>query len=347
MRDFAVASSGNPGIQGQDRLMEWVDITVSALRTCVSLTAAAYALLGIGLNLQFGFTGLLNLGHAGSMLVGAYGTAISVERGLPLGVGVIIGILAAVVVGLILGSFTLRLRNDYLAIVTIAFAEIIRIIVRSSWADPFTGSVFGIQRFADAFYNINPIPDGNYGIGNFSFSERALWTLLVGWATVVICTFLLQSLIKSPWGRVIKSIREDEDVSRSLGKNVFLYKLQSLMIGGALGAMGGILLAIDRQSIQPDTYMPLLTFYAYVIVIMGGYSRVWGPVLGAVAFWFVFQWFTGFINMVISNEWLGDLLETQDSGAIRFILVGVGLMLLLIYRPQGILGSKKETFFDN
>ena len=151
----------------------------------------------------------------------------------------------------------------------------------------------------------------------------------------------VKQLIKSPWGRVIKSIREDEDVSKSLGKNVFLYKIQSLTLGSALGALGGIALAIDQQNVSPDFFIPIITFYIYVIVIMGGISSIWGSVLGSVAFWFVFDWLDGFSRLAIDNGWFGDLLQSADSGPIRLIAVGLGLMALLIFRPDGIVHTKK------
>ncbi len=322
--------------------MEYWDITIDALRACIGISAAAYALSGLGLNLQFGFTGLLNLGHAGSMMIGAYGVGISVDQGLPLGVGIIVGITAALMTGIILGFFTLRLRYEYLAIITIASAEILRTIIRSSWADPLTGSVFGIQGFANAFYDINPIPSGSYGTGGFVFTERSLWLMLVAWSVVFIIAWLLYRVINSPFGRVLKSIREDEDLTRSLGKNVFIYKVQSLALGGALGAMGGIILAIDQQNIHPDFFMPIITFQIYILVIIGGTSRVWGPVAGAVAFWFIFEWLNGLSRLAIDNEWFGPLLQSTDSGAMRQILIGLGLIALLILRPDGILGRRKK-----
>lgn len=294
--------------------MEFFDITVDALRTCVGLTAAAYALSAVGLNLQFGYTGLLNLGHVGSMMLGAYGTAISVDRGLPLGAGVIIGVAAAVAIGLVIGVFTLRLRAEYLAILTISFVEMLRFTIRSSWADPITNSVFGIQRFADAFFDINPIPAGQYGIGDFNFTDRNLWLMAVTWPTVIIVAYLISRLLKSPWGRVLKSIREDEDVSKSLGKNVFLYKVQSLTIGSALGALGGIALAIEQQNVHPNFFIPIITFYIYVIVIMGGTSSIWGSVLGSIAFWFAFDWLDGLARIAIGREWFGGLLQSTEIG---------------------------------
>src|SRR4051794_29582898 len=232
--------------------MDIVQILGDALRTAFGPLGAAYALAAIGLNLQFGYTGLLNFGHIAFLMVGAYGTAITVDQGGSLWLGIAVGVLAAVVLGLIFGLPTLRLRVDYLAIVTIAAGEVLRTIVRSGGKDGLTGGGFGIPRFAGGFYDLNPDPPGTYGWGRLSYSARGLWVLTATWSIVALCTLVVVLLVRSPWGRVLRSIREDEDAARSLGKNVFSYKLQSLVVGGVIGALAGIMLAIDRQSVNPD-----------------------------------------------------------------------------------------------
>jgi branched-chain amino acid transport system permease protein len=274
------------------------------------------------------------------MLVGAYGTAITVDHGGPLWLGILVGIGAAVVLGLLLGLPTLRLRADYLAIVTIATAEILRLLTRTRRLSGLTKGVFGIQRFANDFYRINPIPDGRYGIGQISFSARNLWVILVGWGLVGLVSLLLYLLVGSPWGRVLKSIREDEDAARSLGKSVFAYKLQSLVLGGVFGALAGILLAIDTQSVNPDTYLAVVTFFAYTVLVLGGPAKVLGPVLGAVVFWFLLQLTDGILRE-------GFNMSGGDVGAIRFAMVGLGLMLLMIFRPQGIVGTREGAVLDD
>lgn len=327
--------------------MDIAKVFVDAFRAAVGVPAAAYALTSIGLNLQFGYTGLLNFGHVASMLMGAYGLAITVERGGSMWLGVLVGITAAVLLGILWGFPTVRLRADYLAITTIGAAEIIRLVVRSNWARPVTNGVFGIQAFAHGFFDRNPIPRGTYGIGMFRFDQRQLWVMLLGWVLVITCALLIGRLIHSPWGRVIRAIREDEDAVASLGKNVFLYKLQSLMLGGAIGALAGMVLAIDQQNVAPDFFLPLITFYAYTIVIMGGPATVWGPVAGGVFFWFLFQFLDGFVGQAVALGWTGDLLDTTDVGPIRFAMVGLGLMLLMIFRPQGMFGSREEILVDD
>ena len=306
---------------------------------------AAYAISSIGLNLQFGYTGLLNFGHVAFMLMGAYGTAITVDQGGSLWLGVAVGLALAAILALLLGIPTLRLRADYLAIVTIAGAEIIRLVVRSSALDPLTHSVFGIQAFADEFFNLNPIPDGRYGIGRFSFDARTLWVLLVTWVVAAISTWLVWKLVHSPWGRVIRAIREDEDAATSLGKNVFWYKLQSLMIGGSFGALAGILLAIDQQNVNPDFYVPLLTFYAYTIVVLGGSGTVMGPIAGSVIFWFLFEFFEEFFFDIVEAGWFGSLVDVTD--VVRSDSLCSGRSDGVDGLPtQGIFGKREELLLD-
>ena len=326
--------------------MDFVEILADSLRAAVGVPAAAYALAAVGLNVHFGYTGLLNFGQVAFMLVGAYGTAVTVNEGGPLWLGLLVGIGAAVVLGLLLGIPTLRLRTDYLAIVTIATAEILRYVTRSRAQEPLTGGVFGIQKFADPFFALNPIPPGRYGFGTFNFGHRQLWVMAVGWLLVALILLLLTVLLRSPWGRVLKAIREDEDAARSLGKNVFAYKIQSLVLGGVIGAFAGMLLAIETQAVNPDTFISILTFFAYTVLILGGPGRILAPVVGAVIFWFLLQFTDGFLRGALAAGWLGGVLEANEVAAVRFALVGLGLMLLMILRPQGILGSREELLTD-
>ncbi|MGD2052090.1 MAG: branched-chain amino acid ABC transporter permease [Acidimicrobiia bacterium] len=327
--------------------MDYAGILIDALRAAVGPVAAAYALSATGLNLQFGYTGLLNFGHVGFMLAGAYGAAITVEAGGSLWLGIPIGIAAAVLLGLLLGFPTLRLRADYLAIVTISAAEILRLVVRSSWANPVTKSVFGIRAFANEFFDLNPFDVGkDYGWGDFVFSGRQLWVVVVSWTVVAVAGILVYRMIHSPWGRVIRAIREDEDAARSLGKHVFSYKLQSLMIGGGLAGLAGILLAIEQQSVFPDTWMPKITFFLYVIVILGGAGTVIGPIVGAIVFQFLYFFFDRFMTNAQLQGWFGNVLDATAAAQVKLVLVGAGLMTLMALRPEGIFGHREELLID-
>ncbi len=324
--------------------MDWSVIFEDALRNLVGREAIIYALAAIGLNVHFGYTGLLNFGQVGFMAIGGYGVAIStLEWGVPLGVGVLIGIGAAVVLALLLGLPTLRLRADYLAIVTIAASEIFRLMVSApSWRG-VTGGSDGLSGFSSGFYDLNPIPDGTYGFGPWRYSERSLWVLLVGWTLVLLAVLLVWLLIRSPWGRVVKAIREDEDAVRALGKNVYGYKMQSLILGGVIGAIGGMFWVLAQAAIVPGSFSPIPTFYAYAALILGGLARIWGPVVGSMIFWALLSFSQGFINELVANEYIPtSIMDSNQAGNVRFMLVGVGLILLLVFRPQGIFGDKRE-----
>ena len=149
--------------------------------------------------------------------------------------------------------------------------------------------------------------------------------------------------MRSPWGRVIKGIREDEDAVRALGKNVFSYKLQALILGGIFGALGGVVYALP-SAVNPGVYVTSLTFFIYTVLLLGGAATVFGPVLGAVLFWIV-QAFLSNVLPALVNIGALPFMSTTQAQTLRFILVGVALMLLVIFRPQGLLGNKKELTF--
>jgi branched-chain amino acid transport system permease protein len=154
-------------------------------------------------------------------------------------------------------------------------------------------------------------------------------------------------MVNSPWGRVLKAIREDEDAVRSLGKNVYLYKMQSLIIGGVIGSIGGFVYALSRQSVQPDNYSTALTFFAYTVLILGGAARVFSPIIGAMIFWFLIVFIEQMLRQAVTAGYIPEwLIGVNQVGQIRFMLMGLGLMLLMIYRPQGIFGDKKELALD-
>lgn len=327
--------------------MDLVDVLLDSLRTALGPVAAGYALAAIGLNIHFGFTGLLNFGHVAFLMAGAYGAAITVDQGGSLWLGLLVGVMAAVIVGLAFGLPTLRLRVEYLAIVTIAAGEVLRTLLRSGGEDSLTRGVFGIQGFAGDFFDVNPYADGSYGWGRFSYSERSLWVLTAGWLLVALGSFIVALLVRSPWGRVLRAIREDEDAARSLGKNVFRFKLQSLVLGGVFGAFGGMLLAIDRQSVNPDTFLPVITFAVFTIVILGGPGARLGPIIGAIVYWFVIEFADRFLREMVDAGWVsGDTLTPERIAGSRFVLVGLLLMGLMIFRPQGVLGKREEVLLE-
>jgi branched-chain amino acid transport system permease protein len=319
--------------------MSWIDVIALAIQTAIGFQGASYALAATGLNLQFGYTGLSNFGHVAFLMLGAYGMGIASDQGWSIWAGFALGIGASVLLGLALGIPTLRLRADYLAVVTIATAEILRLVINARPSAPLTGAARGIGGLSAqlGFFDPNIIPEGNYGVGDsFVFNARQLWGMLITWSLVLVATLLIRAWVRSPWGRVLRAIREDEDAARALGKNVLIFKLQSFVIGGTIGALAGALIALNDGSVSPTRWIAPLTFALYTVVILGGAGTVWGPVVGAVVYWFLLD----FVDGAINNLWF-DVSDTT-VGAVRLALMGIGLMLLMIFRPQGILGSRKE-----
>lgn len=329
--------------------MDFGSILTSALSAALGPTAVIYALAAIGLNIHFGYTGLLNFGQAGFMAVAAFGLSTSVVTyGLPFVVGLLIAVAASVLLAIVLGVPTLRLRADYLAIATIATAEILRLIFGAVETKDVFGGSNGLSGFASDFADLNPY-SGGIDLGIVAYRRDDLWTLTVGWSLVALCCVLVWLLMRSPWGRVLRSIREDEDAVRSLGKNVFAYKMQALVLGGVFGGLAGIVLAVFQNNVKGSDFSTNVTFYAYTALLIGGAARVLGPVIGSMIFWFLLSGIGEFFSQATSGAdplmptWL--MTDVQAS-LVRLILVGAGLMLLMIYRPQGIFGDRKELAID-
>ncbi|TFD81009.1 branched-chain amino acid ABC transporter permease [Cryobacterium fucosi] len=324
--------------------MDWGAIFSNAAVELISPTTAAYALAALGLAVHFGYTGLLNFGQAGFMALGAYGYAISIlSFGFPVWGAVLVGIGASVIFALVLGIPTLRLRADYLAIVTIAAAEIVRLLFTTNTFEPLTGSANGLSGYKGGFAALNPIPEGSYGFGPFEYNAYDWWLRIVAWTIVVLACLFTWQIMRSPWGRVIKGIREDEDAVRALGKNVYSYKMQSLVLGGVFGTIAGMIFVLPR-AVVPSNYQTSLTFFIYAILLLGGAATILGPVIGSMIFWVLLSFFSGFIARAVEAGWLPFMTSVQ-AGQLRFILVGVAIMLIVIFRPQGIFGNKKELAF--
>ncbi|MEM9212956.1 MAG: branched-chain amino acid ABC transporter permease [Cyanobacteria bacterium P01_F01_bin.150] len=456
---------------------------------------AVFAMFSLGLNLQWGFTGLLNFGQVAFMLVSAYLVVMLTSDGylqsiptqlleefewmantppiahtlqflsshlpsqVPIMVAVIIGAIASALVGILMGFATLKLRTDYLAIVTIGISEILRsVALNEQW---LTRGSFGIQRFplpladlnpnygmrlgmivsftavvgwgtwllwqwihkttksvpksllirngglllgygaaiglcvwgtgaiAHAINNLSALPQWVAGfvsvlglsgitwasitigkkylgqLSNLSASMAVVSTLVItglglwvyGFAvsalyhydrnptktglmwicvlTIAAMVWGLERLVQSPWGRVLKSIREDEDVALTLGKNVFWYKLQALMLGGAITGLSGALYVWQLTAVYPDQFKPIATFNGWTIVVLGGAGNNIGTLLGATIFW---------TYQTASRFFLDDLFPFTDAqlGALRVMLIGLLLMVLMMVRPQGLLGKSDE-----
>ena len=317
-----------------------------AFWTFVGIEAGIYTIFALGLQVQFGFTGLLNFGHAAFMAIAAYTMAILVVKvEMALWQASLIAIAAAMVFGLLIGLPTLRLRADYLAITTIAFAEIIRYIALNETA--LTGGPQGTIALAGGdeigFYNeswqslqefvqrglANVVPDSLAGDPNFTM-------LVIIWFVALALLGVAYFALNSPWGRVLRSIREDEDAAAALGKDPFSYKLQALVTGAGVGAIAGLFFAFQFSFFSPPDFAPLTTFFAYVIVILGGIGRVWAVPVASIIFGVIFAGTRFFTFPPFS------FLSSADRAYARLVIIGLILIGLMAFRPQGLFGKKEE-----
>ena len=171
---------------------------------------------------------------------------------------------------------------------------------------------------------------------------------MVGWILVAFIAVPGVPVDASAVRARARAIREDEDAARSLGKNAYWYKVQSLILGGVIGGVGGMVLAIGTQTVQPDTYSPPVTFFLYTALILGGVGRVWSPIAGSMIFWALLAFTDNMLRQMVANDIMPDwLMEGTQVGQVRFMLVGLGLMLLMIFRPQGIFGDREEMALDD
>jgi branched-chain amino acid transport system permease protein len=311
-------------------------LTATTFWTGVGILAGTYALLALGLQLNVGFTGIVNFGQAGFMAVGAYAMAVLVVRAdwsfwlaMPAAMAV------AMAFGLLVGLPSLRLRADYFAIATIAAAEIVRLTAQN--ARGVTGGNQGLfcegpTCYDDTWRDFSSTVEGWLESLGWSNPETLFPLLIAVWVTVALVTVGLHFITWTPWGRVLRAIREDEDAARALGKNTLAFKLQSLAISSAIAAIAGFFLALNLATIHPDDFEPLVTFVGFAVLVLGGLANYWGIAVGSIIMWTLLEG-TRFIELPISDE---------REAAVRFIIVGLVLILLMAFRPQGIFGNKRE-----
>jgi branched-chain amino acid transport system permease protein len=309
----------------------------------VFVVAGIYTIFALGLQLQFGFAGLLNFGQVAFMAIGAYTMAILVAKeqwstwlAAPLAIG------AAAVGGLLLGLPTLRLRADYFAIVTIAFSEIIRYVATND--DALTGGAQGTINLRGtgvaAQYDAQWQHFQSHVQSFLGLGSRDAAMLVLVWGVAGILLSLTWIGLRTPWGRVLRSIREDEDVAASLGKNVFAYKLQVLAVGAAFAGVAGLFYAWEFSFFSPDDFEPLVTFFAWMIVLLGGLGRVWSVPVGAILFGVIFAG-TRFFNFAPFSYF-----GSADRAYLRLMVIGLIIILTVLLRPQGVLGKRQEMVLE-
>jgi branched-chain amino acid transport system permease protein len=309
----------------------------------VGVVAGIYTIFALGLQVQFGFAGLLNFGQVAFMAIGAYTMAILVvKEGWSTWLAAPLGVVAAAAAGLLLGVPALRLRADYFAIVTIAFSEIVRYVATNE--DSLTGGSQGTINLGKvgvaAQYNGEWERFQARVQGWLGVSSKDVAMLVIVWIVATILLALVWLAVRTPWGRVLRAIREDEDAAASLGKNVPAYKLQVLALGSGLAGIAGLFYAWQFSFFSPDDFAPLLTFFAWMIVILGGLGRIWAVPVGAGVFGFLFAG-TRFLDFRPLSY-----LSGADRAYVRLIVIGLVIIGLVLLRPQGILGKRDEMVLE-
>jgi branched-chain amino acid transport system permease protein len=294
------------------------------------IVAGIYAIFTLGLQLNVGFTGIVNLGQAGFMAIGAYAMAILiVTYGWSPWVALPVATLIAMLAGVVVAMPSVRLRGDYLAIATIAAAGIVQSAAQN--ATTLTGGNNGLLGFDAAWQTLQIQMLGiltTVGLGDLD----QIPLFAVTWLTFAVLLVIVKTLQHTPWGRVLRAIREDEDAAEALGKNAYAYKVQSLALAAGIGAIAGYLLAINITLIYPGTYSPDFTFIGYAILVLGGLGSYSGVALGSVLLWILLE-AARFIDLPLSAD---------KVAALRLLIVGLVLVLIMVFRPQGILGKREE-----
>ena len=289
-------------------------------------TALTYAIITLGLNLQWGQTGLFNVGIAGFVAIGAYTSAMLTTPpgahwggyGLPIAAGWLGALIVSGAASAFVGALTLRLRADYLAITTFGLAVATQLVCLN--AQGVTGGPFGIAFIPRPFAELTTGPLA-FAIANFG--------LLAG--MVLLIHLALERLARSPWGRVLRSIRENEAAAAALGKNAVSYRLQAFALGGALMGLGGAVQAHAVGFIAPDNYLPALTFQVWTMLILGGAGRNAGAVLGSVLIWALWSATGALITAIVPAE------AQARAASLQVVAIGSALAALLVWRPRGLL----------
>jgi branched-chain amino acid transport system permease protein len=285
----------------------------------ISITVGIYLLLAGGLSLQYGFTGLINFGHVGFFAIGAYSSALLAMQGVPIILAMLLATVLAAAAAWPLGAVALRLSGHYLAIVTLGFSESVRMVIqKEEW---LTRGVHGLPGIPRLF--------GEWG------GRQADWWILASLVLVVPTAFwTIHRIIRSPFGRTITAIRDNEVAVQALGKDPASFKTRSLMVGAAMAGLAGAFQAHFLTFIGPEQYVPLITFYVWIAIVMGGVGRIAGVVAGTVLL-------MGFLE---GSRFMGGVIpgvtEVQMA-SVRIWVIGIGLICTILYLPGGLLQCGK------
>ena len=312
---------------------------IIAYLVSLAIMAGIYAVFCLGLNIQWGYTGLFNIGIAGFFCIGAYVSALITlpkptglyaeyvnqifALNMPFPLGLLGAAVACGIIAFLIGIPTLRLAEDYLAIATIGIAETIRLIFNNEhWLANGPRGLAGLPQ------PLSNLVDPRYY--NYIY-------LVIVIIIMIMIYLLIERAIRSPWGRVLRAIREDEVSAAMSGKNIFSFKMQSFVFGAMVMGIGGGLYAHYARAISPGVFTPLYaTFIIWVMVMAGGSGNNKGVILGAFVIWGIW----------IGTKFMTDFLPyTFKARApyIRFLLIGILLEIILVRRPQGLLGEEKKV----
>jgi branched-chain amino acid transport system permease protein len=286
----------------------------------MAVSAGIYALMALGVNVIWGFAGMVNLGLVGFFAVGAYVSALlTLKAGWSIAAGMGAAALVTAAVGVVVALITVRLRGDYLAIVTLGFAETIRIVASNAiWLTNGTDGLSGIA-----------------GPHRTSLSPEAFNLLYLAIVAVVVAVAyaVAERLRASPFGRVLRAIRDDEQVAAVAGKHVTLFKVKAFAIGSAALGLAGALYAHYTSYIAPEIFVPLLTLYIKLALLTGGLGNNRGAIAGAVAVVFLLE-STRFVIPLVPG------ISAVQGAAIREFLVAALLLVMLRYKPTGLLPER-------
>ena len=315
--------------------------------------AGMYSLLSLGLNVQWGYTGLINFSVAAFFGIGAYGAALASASTSPLAgglnpmVGLVVALVLAAVLALAIGIPTLRLRADYLAIASIGLAEVVRIVIlnQDNWTNGSAG-IRGIPGFFEGWPVLATLPQTMPGIAITALPGRTIvlgsgfWQALLNVALVLAFVgtsyFVLRRAHRSPWGRLLRTIRSDEDLARALGKNTYAYKMQAFVLGSLIMALAGVFYAHLNLYVSPGELDPITTFYVWVAVMLGGSGSNRGALFGGVVIVLIREG-TRFLN---AFEFI-----PFEAAPLRLLLIGLIIVLLMRFRPEGVLPPQRELIW--
>mgnify|MGYP002762476871 CR=1 FL=1 len=316
--------------------------------------AGMYALLSFGLNAQWGFTGLINFSVAAFFGIGAYGSALMTASSSPIAggfnplVGLVVALVVAFALALLIGVPTLRLRADYLAIASLGLAEVVRLIVLNErWLTNGSAGVRGIPGFFAGWPVLGTFPEAMPGLrlevipGSPVLLETAFWQALLNVLLVLAFAggvyFVLRRAHRSPWGRVLRTIRSDEDLARALGKDTYSFKMQSFVLGSLIMALAGVFYTHLNLYVGPGDLDPITTFYAWVAVILGGSGSNRGALFGGIVI----------VTIREGTRFLNDVALPIDPAPLRLLLIGVVIIAVMRYRPQGVLPPQRELIWPS